>query len=340
MNGDGARTEIFKPFGEGFEWMKRILFRPFDVKKWLVLGFAAFIGGNWGGGGGGLSNYNRDAFKEAAAQGRQPHLADFWPWGSVALIIAVVVFLALVLVLMWVFCRGRFIFTDCVVKNRAAIVAPWHEFRREGNSFFLFSIAVFFIAVLIIVALVLIFILPFGIFAHGKAHQGIGVGVVIGICCAVLFWFVLASFFAVITHFMVPVMYRQRCTALPAFRQVLQLILNHLGVFILLILFSIVLFMGFVVISTMLTCLTCCVGGLPYISSVILLPVLVFFAAFKLYFLRQFGTEFDVWNGMPPSLDSGLPPSPPLAEPPPPPAAEPPPPPTVPPTEGLPPIQT
>jgi hypothetical protein len=334
MNGETAKIEIFKPFGEGFEWMKRILFQPFDFKKWLVLGFAAFIGGNWGGGAG-FRNYNRDAFKGAAAQGRHPHFSDFWPWGSVALIIAVVVFLALVLVITWIFCRGRFIFTDCVVKNRAAIVAPWREFRREGNSFFLFSIAVFFIAVLIIVVLVLIFILPFGIFAHGKAHHEIGVGVVVGICCAVLFWFVLASFFGLLTHFMVPVMYRQRCTALPAFVQVTRLILNHLGVFILLILFSIVLFMAFVVISMMVTCLTCCVGGLPYISSVILLPVLVFFAAFKLYFLRQFGSEFDVWNGMPPSLDAGpAPPEPPA------PPIEPTLPPAIPPAEGLPPIQT
>ena len=124
MNGDAPKIEIFKPFGEGFEWMQRILFRPFDIKKWLVLGFAAFIGGSWGGGGGGLGNLNRDAFKEAAAQGRQPHFSDFWPWGSVAFIVAVIVFLVVTLLLMWVFSRGRFIFTDCVVKNRAAIVAP------------------------------------------------------------------------------------------------------------------------------------------------------------------------------------------------------------------------
>jgi hypothetical protein len=35
---------------------------------------------------------------------------------------------------MWVASRGRFIFTDCLVKQRGAIVEPWREFRREGNS--------------------------------------------------------------------------------------------------------------------------------------------------------------------------------------------------------------
>src|SRR4029450_7389390 len=43
MNGVESRIEIFKPFGEAFELMKKILFQPFDFKKWLVIGFAAFL---------------------------------------------------------------------------------------------------------------------------------------------------------------------------------------------------------------------------------------------------------------------------------------------------------
>jgi hypothetical protein len=43
MNGTESKIEIFKPFGEAFELMKRILFQPFDFKKWLVVGFAAWL---------------------------------------------------------------------------------------------------------------------------------------------------------------------------------------------------------------------------------------------------------------------------------------------------------
>ncbi len=43
MNGTEPKIEIFKPFGEAFELMKRILFQPFDVKKWFVIGFAAWL---------------------------------------------------------------------------------------------------------------------------------------------------------------------------------------------------------------------------------------------------------------------------------------------------------
>src|SRR5438034_11687520 len=59
MNGSEPRIEIFRPFGEAFELMKKILFQPFDLKKWLVIGFAAWLA-NLGGGGGGCNySYNR-----------------------------------------------------------------------------------------------------------------------------------------------------------------------------------------------------------------------------------------------------------------------------------------
>jgi len=57
MNGNGSKIEIFKPFGESFEVMKKILFQPFDLKKWLVIGFAAWLANLGGSGGGADFNY-------------------------------------------------------------------------------------------------------------------------------------------------------------------------------------------------------------------------------------------------------------------------------------------
>src|SRR5437879_6145355 len=45
MNGSEPRIEIFKPFGEAFELTKKILFQPFNLSKWCVIGFAAFLAG-------------------------------------------------------------------------------------------------------------------------------------------------------------------------------------------------------------------------------------------------------------------------------------------------------
>src|SRR5258705_1881579 len=67
MNESGSKIEIFKPFGEAFELMKRILFQPFDLKKWLVIGFAAWLA-NLGAGGGGIGNFNYPDNRRERAQ--------------------------------------------------------------------------------------------------------------------------------------------------------------------------------------------------------------------------------------------------------------------------------
>jgi len=59
MNGSEPRIEIFRPFGEAFELTTKILFQPFDLKKWLVIGFAAWLA-NLGGGGSFNYRTNRD----------------------------------------------------------------------------------------------------------------------------------------------------------------------------------------------------------------------------------------------------------------------------------------
>src|SRR5919109_2504381 len=65
MNGTEPEIQIFKPFGEAFELMKKILFQPFDWKKWFVIAFAAWLA-NLGSGGGNF-NYQfnrRDAMQK------------------------------------------------------------------------------------------------------------------------------------------------------------------------------------------------------------------------------------------------------------------------------------
>src|SRR6478609_1321833 len=59
MNGTAPKIEIVAPFQAAFEWMKAMLFRPFDVAKWLTIAFAAFICGNLGRGGGNFSRLGR-----------------------------------------------------------------------------------------------------------------------------------------------------------------------------------------------------------------------------------------------------------------------------------------
>jgi hypothetical protein len=295
MNGDQPKIEIFEPFGAAFELMKRILFQPFDFAKWLVIGFAAFLSGSWGSGfqfrfpTNGNWNFRSTSYHHTSISESLP------PWLVPFIFVIVVVIIIIALILMWISARGRFIFMDCVVMNRAAIVAPWKDYRREGNSFFLFSLAVMFLAMLIMLALVLLVVVPFGLFSGGKTTTGLGVAAVCAIIFFVLVWVGFAIIFAVVTQFMVPVMYRRRCLAREAFFDVWKLIRTRPGPFVLFVLFGIVLALALLVAGTIVSCLTCCIAGLPYVSSVVLLPAFVWLLAFKLLFLRQFGPEYDVW---------------------------------------------
>src|SRR5262245_4511692 len=309
MNGNGSKIEIFKPFGDAFELMKRILFQPFDFKKWFVIGFAAWLASL--GSGGGSFNYQPSSREEvnklndAISRIPQPMLVAG---------IVVVIFLVLVLIVVfaWLRARGGFMFIDCIVKNRGAIAEPWRDFRKEGNSYFLFSLLVI-LGLLIFAGLLS---LPLVIPAIQnddflRTHKPY-------LITAIAAWVLVMIFFllawALITSFMMPIMYRQRCRASEAFTAVTRLIAAHTGEILLYCLFWIVLALASAVVGCIAACATCCIVAFPYIGTVILLPVFVLLRSFSLWFLRQFGSEYDVWAGfMPPEflpLLAPLPPAP------------------------------
>jgi hypothetical protein len=309
MNGNAPKIEIFAPFGAAYEWMKTMLFRPFDAAKWFVIAFAAFLGGNFG------PNFhfnygNGDWKYRATTQGNTPADWNLTPWIIGLAIAVVLIALVLGLAWMWISSRGRFIFTDCVVKNRAAIADPWREFRREGNSYFLFSLVV---GLCFFVLLAIVGVGAWFLF-FGKEGGAKSVAIIVLLAVMVLFLVVLSLSFALVSHFMVPVMYRLRCSAREAFRDVTKLILANPGPFVLYVLFLIVLTVALAIVTTTVACMTCCIGALPYISTVLLLPAIVWLAAFNLLFLRQFGDRYDVWAtiGYPQAVAS--PPVPPPGE--------------------------
>src|SRR5437763_11799330 len=160
MNGSAPKIEIVSPFGAAYEWMKAMLFRPFDLARWLTIAFAAFLARSLGGSGGAnLGRLGRlgngDWHYRATRHGDYGSDLHIESWLIAGIVAAVVVALIVGVIWMWVSSRGRFIFTDCVVRNRAAIKEPWREFQREGNSYFLFSVLVAF-GMLLLVGIMLV----------------------------------------------------------------------------------------------------------------------------------------------------------------------------------------
>ena len=307
MNGDSPRIEIFTPFGQAFELTKKILFQPFNFEKWLVIGFAAFLTGHFSGGGFSFPNNWRASTQNGTIN--TPDFSNWKPWLPIVIAICVMVFIVVLLVFTWLKARGTFIFTDCIVRNRGAIVEPWREYRREGNSLFLFQIALLFCTIAFFAAIAGVFAIM-GVFSHRSGHHfGMAIiGMFIGVA---LCWMLLAFVFGIVGYFMPIVMYRRRCRAMDAFRVMFGLLMDHLGVFILLGLFCFVLLLAVVVVGAVATCFTCCLAALPYLGTVILLPMFVCLRSFGLCFLRQFGPEYDVWQASPQPQPLTIPASPP-----------------------------
>jgi hypothetical protein len=307
VNGTSSQIEIIKPFSDAIELTKVILFRPFNLSKWCVIGFAAFLS-NLGGG----VHYNNFGNWNGSGSSHTPnfHWHDSMPWLLPVIIVLVLLVIALMLALIWVGCRGKFIFTDCIVRNRAAIAEPWREYGREGNSLFVFTL----LAIVIILVIVILIAVPIGVLWFGTQSDGFSWPGLIAIIIFVPLILLLVIAFGFVRELMGPVMYRQRATATSAFRQVVSLVSLHPGEMILYFLFLIALGLGTAMAVVILMCATCCIVLIPYVGTVILLPLFVLLRSYLLLFLRQFGPDYDSWGGLAPSAPPvQTPPTPPTA---------------------------
>ncbi|MCZ6611521.1 MAG: hypothetical protein O6941_02705 [Planctomycetota bacterium] len=290
---------VTDPIGAALGRTKRILFKPFDIRKWFVLGFCAFLAYLGKGGGGPPTG-------GSGGGGGGPSGAEITDWikANLGVIIAVgliVMFVMFVigLLLLWVRSRGKFMLLDGVVHNRGEVVAPWKAFRLHGNSLFLFSFAIafgMFVIVMLIVTFSVMLAWPdiqsseFGSASISAIVIGLpllfGAGIVYGIIAVLL------------EDFVVPTMYLHDAPVMPAWRIVrTEVLAGNLGTIILYFLMKIVLAIAIGVIGLIATCLTCCLAAIPYLGTVILLPLYVFTRCYPVCFLEQLGPS---WKFFPP----------------------------------------
>jgi hypothetical protein len=129
------------PLSKGWGHMKKALFQPFDLNKWLRLGFTAWLAGltdcRGGGSGGNNPGHGQPSWDDFF---RFPETAWNWlqshPVWFNLIILGVILLIIIVTVLMWLSSRGKFMFLYNVANEKNEISHPWAEFRKEGNSFF------------------------------------------------------------------------------------------------------------------------------------------------------------------------------------------------------------
>ena len=176
-----------------FEWTAVVLFKPFRLKKWLVLGFVAWLSGS-------LIFGTRinvgDIFRTKSKKAEAAYSPDISlkksppsfqetlekvitkvkssPRARALIIAAALFFLALIILFIWLSSRFIFIFIEDIVKNDASIVGPFRANREQGNSLFLFRLVVLLVCLAIIG--LIIFGLASALIKTGVFHKNSSVG--------------------------------------------------------------------------------------------------------------------------------------------------------------------
>jgi len=290
----GPAISVTTPVETALAWTKRVLFQPFDIEKWFVLGFCAWLA--WLGQSGGSGGGNFFSRNDAAAQASEV-LEWIRAHMGVVIVLAAIAFalvLALLVVVTWLTSRGQLMFVDGVVRNRGAVAEPWARFRNPANSLFEFRL----IVGLMFFGASLLLSVPFALGLYGLSEhwQSFGPGAALLVFAWVLLLLPLmiagALFRVAVTDFVVPIQWLRGCTAMEAWRELRALARGRFDTLALYVLMKIVIVIAMVVLTCAGTCLTCCCTILPYIGTVILLPLYVFHRTYSLHFLSQFGPVY------------------------------------------------
>jgi hypothetical protein len=294
------------PLSRAWGRMKKALFSPFDLKTWFVVGFTAFLAGltegPHGGGGNGIKKGLGDKCDLGEIVEAPKHALDWFlhsPERIVLVSLGIMIVFVIVMLVVWLSSRGKFMFLHNVVLKRSEIAKPWREYGFEGNSLCLWSIV---FGLVCMVFFALFSGLVFNLLT--QIHFGVlfGMDMVLRIaglaCLFILFLLIIGYVGLFLDDFIVPIMYKHRITASAAWKHFSPLFREHVFNFILygLLLFLIYLAVGIVVV--LFGFFTCCIGffllAIPYINSVVTLPISYTLQAFSVEFLAQFGPKFNV----------------------------------------------
>lgn len=299
------KISVIDPINPAIQRTKLVLFKPFDLAKWFTIGFCAWLASL------GTNQpipLNFRFFPRRNQLNFQPdqflqHAKDFFidnlPWLIPAALIGGIITIMLWLLFTWLRSRGQFTFLHCVAQNKAEVEIPWAKFKHHANSLFLFRIVLGLIA---FTAMFSLGLLVFFFILAARAADSITFAPILPLLLIVTPLSIVAAIVFCLIHkfttdFVVPIMFLRTTSCITAWRQFWALLSGNLGRFALYILFQIVIALAIGVIILAAVCMTCCCAAcilaIPYIGTVLMLPLLVFKRAYPLCYFRQFGPDFD-----------------------------------------------
>ena len=296
------------------ERSKQLLF-PIKGDKWFALGFTVFLAQcGEGGGGGGVqvpsipsgsgpsvphgptgsgSGGMPPEFQKMIDQVVRALHDDLALYLSLA-IGGVLLMMGLWIFVLWFSSRAKLMFIESVIWDRVDLGAQWTRAAGLGMSLFKFRAWLGVGSSLLVLSamgagvLVALPDLQSGLFFGSRALIGYSL-----FGFAILFiGFPLTITFLLLDDFVVPLMVVRNVRVREAWRICRAEVLSgNVGGVMLFYLLRMVLSIAVGIAAVILSCVTCCFTAIPYLGTVIMLPIFVFSRAYPLYYLEQLGLQ-------------------------------------------------
>jgi hypothetical protein len=297
--------------GQAVERSKQLLFQPFKAEKWFALAFTVFLAqcgdGNFNtvqapnlpfgssgptfpkGSSGGATADLQKMIDEAV----RAFYADFTLYVTLT-IVGLVLSIGLGVLVMWFSSRAKLMFVESVVYDRVNVGQQWTRAGELGMSLFKFRLWLQLGGGLLAFGAVglgvLVALADFRIGHFSGPHALMGYALFGFATLAVGIPLALTAL--LLDDFVVPLMVVRNVRVGEAWsvcrREVLP---GNWGNLLLFYILRVLLAFGLAIAVFVLNCITCCMSSLPYLSTVFLLPVFVFWRAFPLYYMEQVGLQ-------------------------------------------------
>lgn len=237
------------------EWTKAVLFKPFNLKKWLILCLIAFLAGTLSGG------FHSNFGNKSPSKSRQSNTSQTQSLQQetkfqstpdlhaiknkilnnpriIALIISgVLLVCCIVIFFIWLNARFSFIFIEALTKNDASIKIPFRSSKQIGNSLFVAYLPIS--AVFLSLFGSLVFFIIKDIMRLTVYNKGYAVGfkkifltcLPYGFSIVVLF-IISIILYLIISDFVQIVMFKDRIKFMPAFLKAISVINRNKSNFI------------------------------------------------------------------------------------------------------------
>lgn len=297
------RIAYFEPLSRAWDRTRVILWQPFDLAQWLLLAFAAWLAG--------LTTDTGSAFawqRDAGGSGRDVWHGIDHAWGEIAanaiwlpfIAIGIMLAVGFAVLMLWITSRFKFIFLDNLIRNQSEIAEPWTRHETLGNSLFLWRLCFTLACVVGALLVMLVFFAPAAGFSINDALAGLSVAAGIFGTLGLVVFGIAASIVALLTEsFVIPIMYRYEMKVLDAWLAFLPWLKARPMHFVGYGLFVVMLALVFSVFFSVFCLMTCCMAAVPYLGTVLLLPIWVAYRLFSVEFLAQFHSDFNLFSPLP-----------------------------------------